>query len=67
MVGAEGGLVDAQCPLVQRQGLRVAAQSRQRLAYRVEVGGYIGVVGAEGGLVDAQCPLVQRQGLRVPA
>src|SRR5260370_1417879 len=63
VVGAEGSLADAQCPLQQRQRLGGPAQGGQCQADVVEGGGHGGVVGAVRSLADAQRPLVQRQRL----
>jgi hypothetical protein len=45
MAGAEGCLINAKSPLMQRQGLSCPARVRQRPAHVIEVDGYGRVVG----------------------
>ena len=63
VVGAEGGLPDAQGALVQGQSFALAAETRTCPAHVAEVYGHVGVVAAESRFPDAEGSLLQRQGL----
>ena len=62
MVGAGGGLVDAQRPLLQRQRLGGPAQVRQAWPTLLRAVATSGGGRGRGGLVDAQRQLLQGVG-----
>ena len=67
MVGSQALLVDGECALVERFGLREPALLPVEVCQPIEWMRHLGMIRSQALLADGECALVEWLGLREPA